>query len=108
MIHSKLARLALPIFALCSVQLLNAQYSNRQPVKLRTAYTGIEVGSKGVMSILERKNSEATVDFRILKDTAVNTDFIAHQTFDATLKGLIGLYITAAKEYDIPSKEFLR
>lgn len=107
MIHSKLARLALPIFALCSVQLLNAQYSNRQPVKLRTAYTGIEVGSKGVkMSILELKNSEATVDFRILKDTAVNTDFISFspQTFDATLKGLIGLYITAAKEYDIPSK----
>ncbi len=107
MIHSKLARLALPVFALCSVQLLNAQYSNRQPVKLRTAYTGIEVGSKGVkMSILELKNSEATVDFRILKDTAVNTDFISFspQTFDATLKGLIGLYITAAKEYDIPSK----
>jgi hypothetical protein len=65
MIHSKLARLALPVFALCSVQLLNAQYSNRQPVKLRTAYTGIEVGSKGVkMSILELKNSEATVDFQ--------------------------------------------
>jgi hypothetical protein len=44
--------------------------------------------------------------FRILKDTAVNTDFISFspQTFDATLKGLIGLYITAAKEYDIPSK----
>lgn len=107
MIHSKLARLALPVFALCSVQFLNAQYSNRQPVKLRTAYTGIEVGSKGVkMSILELKNSEATVDFRILKDTAVNTDFISFspQTFDATLKGLIGLYITAAKEYDIPSK----
>ena len=107
MIHSKLARLALPVFALCSVQLLNAQYSNRHPVKLRTAYTGIEVGSKGVkMSILELKNSEATVDFRILKDTAVNTDFISFspQTFDATLKGLIGLYITAAKEYDIPSK----
>jgi hypothetical protein len=107
MIHSKLARLALPVFALCSVQLLNAQYSNRQPVKLRTAYTGIEVGSKGVkMSILELKNSEATVDFQILKDTAVNTDFISFspQTFDATLKGLIGLYITAAKEYDIPSK----
>lgn len=107
MIHSKLARLALPVFALCSVQLLHAQYSTRQTVKLRTAYTGIEVGSKGVkMSILELKNSEATVDFRILKDTAVNTDFISFspQTFDATLKGLIGLYITAAKEYDIPSK----
>lgn len=107
MIHSKLARLALPVFVLFSVQLLHAQYSTRQTVKLRTAYTGIEVGSKGVkMSILELKNSEATVDFRILKDTAVNTDFISFspQTFDATLKGLIGLYITAAKEYDIPSK----
>lgn len=107
MTHSKMARLILPLIAFFSVKLVNAQNSAKLPVKLRTAYTGIEVGSKGVkMSILELKNSEATVDFRILKDTAVNTDFISFspETFSATLNGLIGLYITAGNEYGIPSK----
>jgi len=81
--------------------------------KLKTKYNnssiqaGIEVGSKGVkLSILEiGKNAKTSGAFNILKDTSVNTDFISFSqpTFQATLNGLYGLYITATKEYKIPS-----
>ncbi|MEO8772442.1 MAG: hypothetical protein ABI402_20250 [Ferruginibacter sp.] len=72
-----------------------------------TVYAGIEVGSKGVkMSLLELgKNLAKNANFNILKDTAVNTDFISftQPTFQATLAGLYNLYNTALTTYNIPA-----
>ena len=107
MLNSKFLRLFFSATVLSLSFQVQAQNSFKTPVKLRTVYTGIEVGSKGVkMSILELKNSESAVDFRILKDTSVNTDFISFspETFKATLNGLCGFYITAGTEYGIPPK----
>lgn len=107
MLNSKFPRLFFSALLLSLSIQVKAQNSIKTPVKLRTVYTGIEVGSKGVkMSILELKNTESVVDFRILKDTSVNTDFISFspETFKATLNGLCGLYITAGTQYGIPSK----
>jgi hypothetical protein len=59
------------------------------------------------MSVVEiGKNAQSSGAFNILKDTSVNTDFISFSdpTFQATLNGLYGLYSTATKEYNIPSK----
>jgi hypothetical protein len=55
---------------------------------------GLEVGAKGVkMTVLER-NTENASEIKLLKDSAVNTDFInfSTETFDATLNALSGLY----------------
>jgi hypothetical protein len=77
--------------------------------KIPTAitYAGIEVGSKGVkMSILETSgNGFKSGNFKILKDTTVNTDFISFTdaSFQATLKGLTGMYVTALNKFVIPS-----
>ncbi len=76
------------------------KYENSQ------VYAGIEVGSKGVkMSILEiGKNAKKTGAFNVLKDTAVNTDFISFTptSFGATVKGLSQLYQVAVNEFAIP------
>lgn len=81
---------------------LKPKYSNS------TIYTGIEVGSKGVkLSVIEiGKNAQSSGAFSIIKDSSVNTDFISFSapTFSATLNGLCGLYNTALKEYQVPSK----
>ncbi|MBI5858748.1 MAG: hypothetical protein HZB42_14040 [Sphingobacteriales bacterium] len=81
---------------------LKPKYSNS------SIYTGIEVGSKGVkLSVIEiGKNAQSSGAFRIIKDSSVNTDFISFtsSTFSATLNGLCGLYFTALKDYEIPSK----
>ncbi len=73
-----------------------------------TIYAGIEVGSKGVkMSLLEiGKNGQKNGNFTILKDTSVNTDFISFTTatFQATLKGLCGLFNAAVTNYQVPSE----
>src|SRR5436190_16446737 len=80
--------------------------------KLKTKYNnssiqaGIEVGSKGVkLSVLEiGKNAKSSGAFNILKDTAVNTDFISFSqpTFQASLNAFYNLYMTATKDYKIP------
>ncbi len=79
---------------------------NQNPAR---TYAGIEVGSKGVkLSIIEMgKNAKATGDFKPLKDTAVNTDFISFTpaSFSATLNGLNGLYNTALRTYHIPASQ---
>lgn len=81
---------------------LRPKYSNS------SIYTGIEVGSKGVkISVIEiGKNAQSTGAFTIIKDSSVNTDFISFSapTFSATLTALCGLYNTALREYQIPSK----
>jgi len=87
---------------------LSAQQQVKMKYNTADLYAGIEVGAKGVkMSILEiGKDARANGSFTILKDTSINTDFIAfrHPNFDATLDGLYGLYNHALKEYRIPSK----
>jgi hypothetical protein len=68
-------------------------------------YAGIEVGSKGVkLSVLEiEKSRQKTNSFNIIKDTAVNTDFISFtdKTFSETLNGFVGLFLQANKNYRI-------
>ena len=69
-------------------------------------YAGIEVGSKGVkmsMVELDKKTSEEG-EFKILKDTSINTDFISftQPTYQATLAALNNLYEVAVKENKIP------
>ncbi len=85
-----------------------AQYAIKTKFQNSTVYAGIEVGSKGVkMSLLEiGKNGQKNGNFNILKDTSVNTDFITFSpaTFQATLKGLTGLFNTALTNYQIPSE----
>jgi len=93
--------------ALFSGTFLFAQNKLKTKYNNSSIHAGIEVGSKGVkLSILEiGKNAKTSGAFNILKDTSVNTDFISFSqpTFQATLNGLYGLYITATKEYKIPS-----
>ena len=92
----------------CNFFHLNAQESFKLKFNNSLVYTGIEVGSKGVkLSVVEiGKNAQSNGAFNILKDTSVNTDFISFSapTFQATLNGLYGLYSTAIKQYNIPSK----
>jgi hypothetical protein len=84
-----------------------AQYNLRLKYKKSEVYAGIEVGSKGVkMSLVEiSRDGQKNLDFNILKDTAVNTDFISFTTpsFKATLAGLTGLYNTAINDYKLPA-----
>src|SRR5258705_13923341 len=84
-----------------------AQTSLKLKFKKSTVYAGIEVGSKGVkMSLIEISDKSASNGkYNLLKDTSVNTDFISftQPTFNATLKGLTGLYIIANKTNEISS-----
>ena len=69
-------------------------------------YAGIEVGSKGVkMSMIELdKKAGEDGEFKILKDTSINTDFITftQATYQATLAALNKLYEVAVKQNQIP------
>ena len=84
---------------------LFAQNNLKLKYKKSDVYAGIEVGSKGVkMSLVEiSREGQKNLDFNILKDTAVNTDFISFNqpTFQATLTGLTGLYNAALSDYKI-------
>lgn len=85
---------------------LFAQGNFNLKLKNSVVYAGIEVGSKGVkMSILEiGRNAQKNGAFYVLKDSAVNTDFISFSpsTFQATLNGFYKLYVAAVKDYNIP------
>ena len=87
--------------------LLTAQSNLIQKFENVNVYAGIEVGSKGVkLSLLEidRKATE-DADFRILKDTTINTDFISftQPTYQATLGALNALYDFAVRQNSIPA-----
>jgi hypothetical protein len=98
--------------SLLSLFLIIFSISNGQS-QLRLRYTnsiicaGIEVGAKGVkMSLLEiGKNAQTRGAFNLLKDTAINTDFISFtpQTFQNTLHTFCLLYEQALTDYKIPS-----
>lgn len=107
-INSKRIILSIAVTAI-SFSLLTAQNNLKTKFNKSTVYAGIEVGSKGVkMSILEvGKNAQTSGAFNILIDTSVNTDFISFSSssFQKTLDGLYGLYMTATKEYNIAPKK---
>jgi hypothetical protein len=85
--------ISLYIIALTAfVQTGEAQNFFKLKYKKSSVYAGIEVGSKGVkMSVLEiGKNAQQTGAYNVLKDTAINTDFISFTgpSATATLNGL--------------------
>ncbi len=84
-----------------------AQNNFKLKYKKSDIYAGIEVGSKGVkMSLVEvSRNSQKNLEFNILKDSSVNTDFISFtdHTYNETLKGLTGLFNNALNDYRISS-----
>lgn len=100
--NPKLHLLALIIVCGFSLQ---AQNSFKLKYGSSSVYGGIEVGSKGVkMSVIEiGKNAQSRGAFNILKDSSVNTDFISFNspTFQSTLSGLCGMYVTLIKQYKI-------
>lgn len=93
------------IFLFSSSQLFS-QNNFKLKYKKSDVYAGIEVGSKGVkMSLVEisRNPQQKSLEFNILKDTSVNTDFISftQPTFQATLAGFTGLYRSAMNDYKL-------
>ncbi len=85
---------------------LFAQTNFKLKYENSTIYAGIDIGSKGVkLSILEiGRNAQKSGAFNVLKDTAVNTDFISftQPAFQSTLNGLSKLYDVALNDYKIP------
>jgi hypothetical protein len=69
-------------------------------------YAGIDIGSRGVKMTIVKigKNATNTGSLTSLKDTSVNTDFIAFtpESFTATLNGLVNFYNLALTKYNIP------
>jgi hypothetical protein len=87
---------------------LHAQNDLKLNFKNSIVYAGIEVGSKGVkMSVIEvnRKSKKGPV-YQIVKDTAINSDFISFSspTFYATLDAMQALFNKAVKQYDITTE----
>ena len=110
MYHNKSKQALLSVGALFfGICFSYAQESFKPKFNNSIIYTGIEVGSKGVkLSVVELgKNAQTRGAFNILKDSAVNTDFISftEPTFQSTLEGLSGLYELATKNYKIPPKQ---
>jgi hypothetical protein len=86
-----------------------AQLSSSQPaaVVISKKIAGIEVGSKGVKITVLEKLLTGNDGFRLLKDSAVNSDFISFTaaSYDATLAALTGLYTYARQQWGIPSAD---
>jgi hypothetical protein len=104
MLSSRLISAAVCVVLFSSV--IFAQSSVKLKYSSSSLYAGIEVGSKGVkLSIVEiGKNTRKDGTLNIIKDTAVNTDFISFTkpTTDNTLNALCGLYTTALNSYGVP------
>lgn len=102
----------LPLVACFFVSLITCPVLAQNNFKLKydnsLIYAGIDIGSKGVkLSVLEvGKNAKKSGAFNVLKDTAINTDFISftQSSFQATLNGIIKLYHTALKDYNISAE----
>jgi hypothetical protein len=105
MLSSKLISAVVCVILFSSFTL--AQSSVKLKYTNSSLYAGIEVGSKGVkLSIVEiGKNTRKDGTLNIVKDTAVNTDFISFTkpTADNTLNALCGLYSTALNRYGVPA-----
>lgn len=89
----------------------HAQNSVIQKFETGIVYAGIEVGSKGVkMSMLELdKGAGDEGEFKILKDTSINTDFISftQPTYQATLNAMDKLYQVAVTRHNIPASNVI-
>lgn len=89
------------------IYVITAQNNLGLNLKNSSVYAGIDVGSKGVkLSVIGlSKNAKKNGTYSVLKDTAVNTDFISftQPTFQATLNGLYKLYNVALNQYNISS-----
>lgn len=85
--------------------LLIAQNNYKSRFEKSTLYAGIDIGSKGIkLSILDiGKNALKSGAFKLVKDTAINTDFISFSepTFRSTLLAMCRLYDIATKTYKI-------
>lgn len=84
----------------------SAQSNLKLKYKRSTLYAGIEVGSKGVkLSLVEVAKKERNMDFNIVLDSSINSDFISFtpETFRNTVSGFAGLYRSALNRYDISS-----
>jgi Exopolyphosphatase len=97
---------------LISFGFLYSQSTFKLKYKNSSVYAGIDVGSKGVkLSVLEiGNNAKKNGAFNVLKDTAINTDFISftEPAFQSTLNGLYKLYSIAVKDYNIsPERVFI-
>lgn len=109
MLHTcnKRILIILPIILVFSF-ILQAQSSIVQKYENTSVYAGIEVGSKGVkMSLIEiDKKANEDAEFRILKDTTINTDFISftQPTYQATLEALNSLFELAVRSNKIPQE----
>lgn len=101
-------RLFALFFIFIFINVAQAQNNLKLKFKNSTVYAGIEVGSKGVkMSLIEMgRNAKKNGNIHMLKDTAVNTDFINFNksSFTGTLNAFSGLYLTALEKYAIPSQ----
>jgi hypothetical protein len=97
--------LAACFFLSCSYT-ISAQTSFKLKYENSVVYAGIDIGSKGIkLSVLEiGRNAQKSGAFNVLKDTAVNTDFISftQPAFQATVNAVTRLYNDALKEYNIP------
>jgi hypothetical protein len=85
---------------------------NAQPIQNKTnvqfkKIAGIEVGSKGVKLTVLEKNLANENDINVLKDTAINTDFISFTStsYDATLNAFTFLYNYVIVNWKIPSSD---
>ncbi|MEO5783330.1 MAG: hypothetical protein ABIQ07_08675 [Ginsengibacter sp.] len=109
MLNPCTGRFSLSIFLIFFCSFLTTAQNNLV-LKLNNSvvYAGIDVGSKGVkLSILEiSRKAKKLGSFNVLKDTAINTDFISftQPTFQATLNALTNLYTSVIKQYNIPSE----
>ncbi len=96
----------LTAFLVVNSYMLLAQNSYVKKYENSTVFAGIDVGAKGVkLSVVEvDNNSKETGAYNVIKDTAINTDFISftQPTFQATLAALIKLNAVAVKDYHIP------
>jgi hypothetical protein len=86
-----------------------AQVSSAQPTPVLGGkkIAGIEVGSKGVKLTVLEKTLTGNSGFRVLKDSAVNSDFISFTatSYDATLAALNGLYTYTKQQWGLPSED---
>jgi hypothetical protein len=106
--YIKLRSLLIMMGCILLQQSVVGQMAFQLKFKKSSVYAGIEVGSKGVkMSCIEiGKNAQQTGAYHLLKDTAVNTDFISFTpaTATATLQEFYSLYQLALNQYHIPSE----
>ncbi len=84
-----------------------SQSALAQPVLKGKKIAGIEVGSKGVKLTVLEKSLTGNNDFRLLKDSAINSDFISFTatSYEATLTALNGLYTYAKGQWGISPED---